>query len=285
MLATNGDTHLGGDDFDRVLMLWLLEDIQARHHAELDRDASTSRATEAMQELRLAAEAAKIRLSTDERTTLTLPFDGLHLSPRDHARRARAADRAAGGARRWGRAGWRWPTPASRRPTSTRWCWWAAPRGCRWCAGACRSCSARRRTASSTPTRWWRWARPCRRSILAGGITDMLLLDVTPLSLGIETLGGIVSRADRAQHDDPDQRARDVHDLGGRPDGGRPARGAGRARAGQGLPLAGALRAARHRPDAGRHAEDRGDVPHRRQRHPPGHRPGSCAPARRRRSR
>ena len=38
VLATNGDTHLGGDDFDRVIMLWLLEDIQARHHAELARD-------------------------------------------------------------------------------------------------------------------------------------------------------------------------------------------------------------------------------------------------------
>src|SRR5258706_223472 len=38
VLATNGDTHLGGDDFDRVITLWLLEDIQARHHAELGRN-------------------------------------------------------------------------------------------------------------------------------------------------------------------------------------------------------------------------------------------------------
>ena len=35
VLATNGNTHLGGDDLDRVIMLWLLEDIQARHHADL----------------------------------------------------------------------------------------------------------------------------------------------------------------------------------------------------------------------------------------------------------
>src|SRR5919197_500130 len=75
VLATNGDTHLGGDDFDRVLALWLLEDIAARHHAELDRDCvDLARDAEAMQELRLAAEAAKIRLSSDERTTLTLPL-------------------------------------------------------------------------------------------------------------------------------------------------------------------------------------------------------------------
>src|SRR5262249_62358973 len=68
---------LGGDDFDRVLALWLLEDIAVRHHAELDRDCvDLARDPEAMQELRLAAEAAKIRLSGDERTTLTIPFAG-----------------------------------------------------------------------------------------------------------------------------------------------------------------------------------------------------------------
>src|SRR5438105_4579903 len=77
VLATNGDTHLGGDDFDRVLALWLLEDIAARHHTELDRDCvDLARDPEAMQELRLAAEAAKIRVSSEERTTLTLPFAG-----------------------------------------------------------------------------------------------------------------------------------------------------------------------------------------------------------------
>jgi molecular chaperone DnaK len=77
VLATNGDTHLGGDDFDRVLMLWLMEDVQARHHAELACDGvDLGRDHEAIQELRLAAEAAKIRLSSAERTTLTLPFAG-----------------------------------------------------------------------------------------------------------------------------------------------------------------------------------------------------------------
>src|ERR1700704_3807076 len=54
VLATNGDTHLGGDDLDRVLALWLLEDIAVRHHAELDRDCvDLARDPEAMQELRL----------------------------------------------------------------------------------------------------------------------------------------------------------------------------------------------------------------------------------------
>src|SRR5204862_303608 len=57
VLATNGDTHLGGDDFDRVIMLWLLEDIQAHHHAEIARDGlDLARDQEIVQELRLAAE-------------------------------------------------------------------------------------------------------------------------------------------------------------------------------------------------------------------------------------
>src|SRR6266511_6491288 len=69
VLATNGNTHLGGDDFDRAIVLWLLDDIRERHGVYLGQDA------EAMQELRLAAEAAKIRLSSAERTQLTIPFE------------------------------------------------------------------------------------------------------------------------------------------------------------------------------------------------------------------
>src|SRR5260370_33456610 len=69
VLATNGNTHLGGDDFDRAMVDWLLADIQARHGVDLSGDA------EAMQELRLGAEAAKCRHTFDQRTRLTLPFD------------------------------------------------------------------------------------------------------------------------------------------------------------------------------------------------------------------
>jgi molecular chaperone DnaK (HSP70) len=71
VLATNGHTRLGGNDFDRALVDFLLEDIRARHGTELAGDRV------AMQQLRLAAEAAKVELSGQPRTTVRMSFEGL----------------------------------------------------------------------------------------------------------------------------------------------------------------------------------------------------------------
>lgn len=68
VLSTNGDTHLGGDDFDNAVIKWLADEFQSEENVDLRKDAM------ALQRLREAAEKAKIELSSSSQTEINLPY-------------------------------------------------------------------------------------------------------------------------------------------------------------------------------------------------------------------
>ena len=188
VLSTNGDTHLGGDDFDRVLVDMIVAESRERHGVDVSVDP------EAMQEIRLGAEAARVRLSSVDRTVLTMPMPQHGFTYRRELGRAELeqligsiVERTLGPCRMaLADAG----LSAARIDEIVL------------VGGATRTPLVRRRVeelfvrtphSELNPDEVVALGAAVQADILAGGITHMLLLDVTPLSLGIETLGGAVS--------------------------------------------------------------------------------------------